>query len=76
VDSTGTAEGLVRAVYQVFHVRDAADDMPRVEEGGGRHGVRVPRGVNPHDGVHGTRAVEGRDPGSVAAAVAGGGDRR
>jgi hypothetical protein len=76
VDDAGAAADPVRAVHWVFHVRDATDNMPWVEEGGHHHGVRVPRGVNPHGGVHVARAMGGRDTGGVAAQVAGGGDQR
>jgi hypothetical protein len=51
VDDAGSAEDPVRVIHRMFYVRDAPDNMPRVEGRGWYHGMRVPRGVNPHDGV-------------------------
>jgi hypothetical protein len=67
VDGTGTAADPVRAVHWLFYMRDAPDDMPRVE---GSHRVRVPRGVDPHGGVDVVWAMGNGNTGSVAAAVA------
>lgn len=68
VDDGDAARDPIRAIFGVFPMRNAAEDMYALAR---RRRVRIPRGFNPHgsDDVMGT--VPGADSARMAAAITG-----